>query len=246
MSEEPERKCFVITPIGATGSHTRRSTDGLLESVIRPALELHNFYIYAAHEMSQPGSITRQVIESLLYDRLVIANLTGLNPNVMYELAVRHAARLPIVTLAEFGTELPFDIVQERTLFYSNDLYGVTELKEKLVTQCFSALEESEPDNPIYRVVSSHLIKESTSTTDPQQHILDRLDQLEYKIDAAPNRTKAKRVLDENEKLRKVPGNFDVFISGDPENIDNFTNALNNSYLASKITMVHRTANNPA
>jgi len=96
-----------------------------------------------------------QVIKHILEDDLVIADLTRCNPNVMYELGVRHTAGGPVVLLAQEGENLPFDIVGERTIFYSYDMAGAAELKPQLKEAVKKALEDSTPDNPVSRVLKS-------------------------------------------------------------------------------------------
>jgi nucleoside 2-deoxyribosyltransferase len=95
------KECFIITPIGGTGSDIRRETDGLIRSVLKPVLSEFDLNPVPAHEISETGSITRQIIKQLLESDLVIANLTGLNPNVMYEVGIRHCARKPMIVLAK-------------------------------------------------------------------------------------------------------------------------------------------------
>lgn len=184
--------CFIISPLGGDKSETRRKADGLIKSVLKPVLDKLEFKSIAPHEIDTPGSITRQVIKYLLDSELVIANLTDLNPNVMYELAVRHAARLPVVVIAERETSLPFDIAAERTIFYDNDMAGVEDLKPRLEKSILEALKETEPDNPIYRVIKSKIIKEVSAPDDIQAYLLNRLEDISSQISQLKSGNRAK------------------------------------------------------
>lgn len=177
-----EKKCFIISPFGHEGSDVRRKAEGLIESVIKPVLTELGFNAISSLDISKPGSITNQVIEHLLNDDLVIANLSGLNPNVMYELAVRHAKRLPVIAVVENGTSLPFDIAQERTIFYDDDMKGVTSLKPALSKAVIDAINEKEPDNPIYRVIQQSIIQKQIEAGSVNDFIVKKLAEIEERI----------------------------------------------------------------
>ena len=180
--EKPMSMCFIVTPIGEENSPIRRAADGLIKATVRPVLLQMGLEVIAAHEIPDPGSITKQVIEHLLNDELVVANLTGLNPNVLYEVGVRHCVRLPLVVLAERGTKLPFDIQDERTLFYDNDLAGGEDLKPRLKQMCEKALADRNPDNPVYRAAKASIMKEVARGDNAQQYIIERLDMIDAQI----------------------------------------------------------------
>ncbi|GIN78028.1 MULTISPECIES: hypothetical protein [Bacillus] len=180
-----DKSCFIVTPIGGDDSEVRRSAEGAIDAAIVPTLIEMGFVednINVAHRMDQSGSINKQVISRILEDELVIVNLTGLNPNVMYELAVRHAARKPVLQICEHGTDLPFDITDERTIFYSNDMKGVLELRSKLEPAIVNALEEEDIDNPIYRVISSKTILQDVKIDSSEKYLVHRLDQFEKRV----------------------------------------------------------------
>jgi hypothetical protein len=141
--------------------------------------------VTVAHRIEDAGSITRQVIQLLLDAELVVANLTTLNANVMYELAVRHAARLPVVIVAEVGTKLPFDIIDERTIFFQNDMQGVRDLIPDLQNKAKSALADQEPDNPIVRARRDWALREIVVKGDAsERYVISRLDAMERAVSA--------------------------------------------------------------
>ena len=70
--------------------------------------------------MDQPGIISNQVITRLLEDNLVIADLTDRNPNVYYELAVRHAFGKPVIQIIDSNETIPFDVSMMRARIVCN------------------------------------------------------------------------------------------------------------------------------
>lgn len=183
---EENNRCFVITPIGDDNTEVRRATDGLIDAVIEPAARELGFAVDVAHRSYDPRSITRRIVEQIVESRLVIANLTGLNPNVMYELAVRHVAAKPLVVIAERGTRLPFDIKDELTFFYDNDMQGVVELRIKLLHAIERAINAEHVDNPIIRYQQTSLLEQTGRTPTADQIILDRLESIERRL-SSPN-----------------------------------------------------------
>jgi len=141
--------CFIVTPIGSDESSERRFADGISREVIEPVVESFNMKPIMAHEISETGSINDQVIEHIYEDKLVIANLTGLNPNVMYELGIRYTMQKHTILICEEGTSLPFDIIAERTIFYIDDIAGGRELKKRLTDMIGKIDFESIPRNPV-------------------------------------------------------------------------------------------------
>lgn len=171
--------CFVISPLGEVNSETRRKAEGLISSVIKPVMEEDLKYdVKVAHTISESGSITNQIIKLLLESELVIANLTELNPNVMYELAIRHASRKPVISLVENGTKLPFDISTERTIFYNDDMYGVETLKPNLKKAVLESISNPKVDNPIFRVLDTLNLFSKVEVGTFEDTVLKRLDDL--------------------------------------------------------------------
>jgi hypothetical protein len=90
-----DKICFYISPIGEEGSEHRQHADLFLASIVEPTLEEFGLSVVRADKIGKPGMITAQIIEHVLKAKLVIADLSYHNPNVFYELCLRHVCRLP-------------------------------------------------------------------------------------------------------------------------------------------------------
>lgn len=233
--KQPGKRCFIVTPIGSDASPTRRATDGLIETVLKPVLDEMQIEPLVAHTISITGSITKQVIDHILECDLVIANLTELNPNVMYELAVRHCKGTPCVVIAENGTRLPFDIAAERTIFYSNDMRGAFELRPALKLAIEAAMEQPQPDNPVWRSAQSKMMLEAAEGDTFRQFILTTLSEIQSTVAAL--KLKADNPTPSNTNLRLSQGNFNpptisscAVFKGGEENASNLLSKLQKYY----------------
>lgn len=236
MSEEQKKpkaskkKCFIITPIGDEGSETFRMAKGVIESVIKPVLERNGFEdIKPAYEILESGMIGNQIVDRIVNDDLVIANLTGNNPNVMYELAIRHAAAKPVIHICEVGTNLPFDIKDSRTIFYKNDMLGTKELIEGLERFVKEVDYEKEYiDNPIYNGIQTGRILKDLNDSGKQ----DEAQLLQQIINLLSNQ---QRNIARNHYKRDFCIELDCFIDYEDERIEAFRKDLCEQLPYSKI-----------
>lgn len=132
-AEVRRRSVFVVSPIGTPGTETYRNAYYALKYIFRTALPKEDGWdVHRADEGKSPDSIGQHVIKALHDADLVIADLTGHNPNVFYELAVAHGWRKPVVHLISKGESIPFDIVDQRTIFY--DITDLESVEKTIVT----------------------------------------------------------------------------------------------------------------
>ena len=137
---------FIIAPIGPPGSDDRDRSDKVLKYIVTPAAGACGYKTIRADQISSPGIITLQIIQHLRDDPLVIADLTGRNPNVFYELAIRHILGKPILQIIQVGETIPFDISQIRTIeFDHHDLESAERCREELIRQIRSI--QNDPTN---------------------------------------------------------------------------------------------------
>jgi hypothetical protein len=155
ISHEMENVCFYISPIGDEDSEHRKHADLFLGSIVEPALEEFGLKVVRADMIGKPGMITAQIIDHILKAKLVIADLSFHNPNVFYELALRHISRLPIVQIIRIGDGIPFDLDQVRTIqIDTTDIYTLVpklqSYKAEIATQVRAVLANPDSvDNPL-------------------------------------------------------------------------------------------------
>lgn len=166
--DNSKKKCFFITPIGKDGSIEFKKMTALLDNVINPVLKGFDYDSVVAHEIQKIGSIGDQVFESIKDSSLVIANLTGLNPNVMYETAVAHSFAKPTIMIMERSDEerLPFDLLGDRAVFFDNTIEGTGNLIKELNKKIDHIQENTQVDNPVIRVMKKSATLQSIDGDD--------------------------------------------------------------------------------
>lgn len=150
-----EKTAFYIAPIGEEQSEFRKHSDLFLSSIVEPAIEEFGLHVVRADQIGQAGIISRQIIEYIMKSKLVVADLSFHNPNVFYELAIRHMVRKPVVQIMRKVDHVPFDVSHVRTISIdTTDIYtlvpSLERYKSEISSQVRSALDDPDSvDNPI-------------------------------------------------------------------------------------------------
>ncbi len=147
--------CFFIAPIGEEGGEKRKHSDMVLETLVDHAIKPQKLKVIRADKITQPGMISKQIIEYIIKSKLVIADMSFHNPNVFYELAIRHLLGKPTVHLIRKRDKIPFDVGNFRTIeIDDSDMYEliakIETYRADIANHVREALEgSSSADNPI-------------------------------------------------------------------------------------------------
>lgn len=106
--------CFTIMPFG--GWFDRYYSD-----LYVPAIEASGLIAHRADDLYRPSAIVHDIWSYTKQSRVVLADLTGKNPNVFYELGLAHALAKPVILVAQSIDDVPFDLRALRVIQYDKN-----------------------------------------------------------------------------------------------------------------------------
>lgn len=128
--------CLVICPFGPEGSQERERSDDVFNFLIKPVAESKGYETKRLIDEAEPGFISEEMMRRLYRADIVIADITGSNPNVLYELALRHSIAKPFIHMCENTDKIPFDIAMAHVIPINKaSLEGVEKAKQDLGIQ---------------------------------------------------------------------------------------------------------------
>ena len=133
----------------------------MLKYIIEPTMSELGYDVTRSDKIDEAGIVTNQIVDRLLNDDVVIADLTDHNPNVFYELAIRHAVRRPVVLITDHAWPPPFDLNQARVIEF--DTYDVNchdEVRRKITEQALDLGDN--PDKVFSPVIQAVELKNIT------------------------------------------------------------------------------------
>lgn len=161
--------CFVLMPFGRKPvGGTSIDFDAVYRKLLKPAIEAAGLASVRADEEQGGGIIHKQMFERLLLCEYAVADLTGANANVFYELGVRHAQR-PRSTVLVFADKapLPFDLGPQRSLPYHITDYGELISAAEDAAQLTSFLIKArtvKQDSPLFELLDAYPDLDHTKT----------------------------------------------------------------------------------
>lgn len=102
------------------------------EQAIKPACEASGLSCWRADDGPKPHEVLRDIWAGIRFAKVILADISHQNPNVLYELGIAHTIGAWPIIICDESTELPFDLRHLRCIVYSSTPEGVAELRNTL------------------------------------------------------------------------------------------------------------------
>ncbi len=168
--------------------------------IIKPAAENAGYTCIRGDEIKQSGLIDKSMYQLLIKAELVIADITTYNPNAIYELGIRHAARpYATIVMKEQEGNIPFDISHTKIFEYSHmgEDISVTEAR-RCINELYDLIIDVEKskaiDSPLFTYIST--VSAHSLSVEDYDNLIEKLAKKEKNLFAMAN--KARKLMEKN------------------------------------------------
>jgi hypothetical protein len=127
-----KKKCFVIMPVSGTTACTEDEWTGIFEQMIRPAVTGSKLGFDCKRAKPGTGNVIKDILNQVNSADVVIADLTDRNPNVFYELGVRHTLKNRTILIAQDMEHVPSDLRGYWVIIYEKNLAGIEDFRKRI------------------------------------------------------------------------------------------------------------------
>lgn len=225
LSDIPVLPCGIVMPIAAMGDYSESHWLDV-QNIIKEAVSFAGYEARLVSESADATVIIRSIVQNVYQDEIVVCDVSGMNPNVMFELGMRLAFDKPVVIIKDEVTRFSFDISTIEHLEYPKSLryQSIQQFKVKLADKIRATSKASQEDG--YRSFLSNFgsftvanLKDTTlNESEALERILGKLDKFDNRLlhlesvkdndnlllshlnrtSPKPYRTLLKRVIDQN------------------------------------------------
>lgn len=127
------KTCFLVMPFSFAWSND-------VHKVLSGACKSLGVQAVRGDDMFTPTDILVDIWKSLNMADFVIADITGRNPNVLYELGIAHTLAKPVLIISKNAGDIPIDLSTRRVILYGQNEESWSEDLELKVTQAISEI----------------------------------------------------------------------------------------------------------
>jgi hypothetical protein len=183
-SRAKKDQVFLISQIDREGSDIRKRANVIHDHIVDPIAKEFGLKTLRSDRDATPGPITSQILTSILESRVVVADLTGRNANVYYELAFVHSFGIPVVILVNDADTLTFDVKNERVIEIGDDGQIDMEQGERTKNQLRSAFQiVLEPDYKPRSLVTEVAGAQDLQRLSPDNPMASELTSIRERVD---------------------------------------------------------------
>lgn len=183
-------KCFIIMPIADMPGYETRHFDRVYNHIIKPACIKAGFEPVRADDVTNSNFIVLDILRKIVEYDIAICDLSGRNPNAMYELGLRQAFNKKTVLIKDEKTINPFDVQAFRHVEYDSSLridnaYSNINSITKALTSTFQA--DNDEVNSIVQLlkIQPASVGEKTVLSTQDTLIFEAIQEISKKIDSS-------------------------------------------------------------